>query len=300
MDEQNIKKGLNIYLYYWTIPAFFIFMAVNLFMKNFKLDIDANPMLSVVSFLFGFILSITFSMILTRYHSLKNNLSVETGKLIMLYSFSKHLGERFHERIKELIDEYTIITLRDYTNYGQGREVFFKFNQSIDLMNSKTDLQKNCVSSFFSELRAWSEVREGLEVLTEKRTEIALKLAIYTLGVILICLLFLNRGDIFTNTLFIVLSTIIVFIFLIIEDYDHLHIGDYAINISNSEELFDMIEKDRYYPENVLNRVNLEKGRMYRIGIFDKKEGKEKIYSIRYSPVFNTRVKALADRVRGR
>lgn len=118
--------------------------------------------------------------------------------------------------------------------------------------------------------------------------------------IILIVLLFLNRADTFTNTLFIVLSTIIVFIFLIIEDYDHLHIGDYAINISNSEELFDMIEKDRYYSENVINRVHLEKGRMYRIGIFDKKEGKEKIYSIRYSSIFNTRVKILADRIRGR
>ena len=114
----------------------------------------------------------------------------------------------------------------------------------------------------------------------------------------LILLLFLNRGDPFTNLLFVLLSTIIVFIFLIIEDYDDLKIGDYKANISNSEQIFDLIEKDRYYPEEILSRVELERGKKYRIGILDEKDGKEKIFDILYNPEFKSKVKFLVDKLK--
>ena len=72
------------------------------------------------------------------------------------------------------------------------------------------------------------------------------------LAISLIVLLFLNRGDLLSNLLFIVLSTTIVFILLIIEDYEALRIGDYLYNISNSEQIFDLIGKERYYPKTIM------------------------------------------------
>ena len=299
VGEHQIKKGADFYWYYWTIPAFFIFLVINSVFGMIKVvNMNMSLMISVVSFLFGFLLSITFSMIIARYNSLKNDLAEETSKLVVMYNFSKHLGDKFHETIKDLIDEYTRVTLRDYVHYSVGRPIFTKVMDSLDLIEAKTSFQKNCASSFFSELRSWAEVRERLEVLTEKRAELSLNVAIYVLGGFLSALLFLNRGDSFTDTIFVILSTIIVFIFLIIEDYDHLHIGDYVINISNSEELFDLIGADRYYPNEVLGKIVLEKGRMYRIGIKDR-TGKETIYSIRYTPVFNTKLKVFVDKIKG-
>ena len=81
-----------------------------------------------------------------------------------------------------------------------------------------------------------------------------------------------------------VLSTVIVFILLIIEDYESLRIGGYTYNAANSEQLFDLLGVRRYYPASVLGRVVLEPGKIYRIGVYDKSIGKDKIVDMRYSP----------------
>ena len=114
-----------------------------------------------------------------------------------------------------------------------------------------------------------------------------MKIANYVLAIILISLLFLNRGDLLSNILFIVLSTTVVFILLIIEDYEDLRIGDYINNISNSEQIFDILERERYYPENLVGKVTLEEGRKYRIGIYDAKKKIEKIIVIEYTKNFD-------------
>ena len=102
----------------------------------------------------------------------------------------------------------------------------------------------------------------------------------------------------FTNLLFIILSTVIIFIFFIIEDYDNLRIGDYTYNISNSEQIFDLIEKPRYYPEEILKRVKLKRGVQYRIGLFNEKTKQEKIVTVTYNPEFNYYLRLLARKFR--
>ena len=97
-----------------------------------------------------------------------------------------------------------------------------------------------------------------------------------------------------------ILSTTIIFIFLIIEDYDDLRIGDYSYNISNSEQIFDLIGKERYYPENILARVRLEKGKKYRIGFYDTREKEERIFLMTYNPGFIFKIHDLAAKFKGK
>ncbi len=314
MEEKRIKKGWDIYLYYWTIFALVIFWLVNYYSRNFKVQFsDISLMISVLSFLFGFLVNINFSMLMFRINALKSDLAAETGRLVSLYSFSKNLGAQFHEKVRELIDEYTINTLRNYDNYEVGRSVLYRMHQDLELIENKNDTERNkdfvshvsptqkkseglgdfqklCASSFVSALSDWEQIRERLEYLTSTKTEWSLKIAAYLLGSLLIVLLFLNRGDTFSNSLFVILSTVIVFLFLLIEDYDSLRIGDYAMNISNSEQLFDLIGKERYYPEKILGRVRLEVGKTYRIGVYNQKEKQERIFRIVYSPNFKFRL----------
>ncbi len=301
MSEYKIKKGINVYWYYWTVPVFFAFLFLNYFSNYFKLpDFKLDLMISVVTFLFGFIISITFSLIIKRVGSLKESLTTETGRLVSMYHLSEGLGKKFHELVRETIDEYTLLTLRYYTTYELGRKPVDKLYENIKLMEIKSEIDKTKAYSFLYALGEFEPIRERIEYLTGTSVEWSLKFTTYVLGVILILLLFLNRGDPFTNLLFVILSTIIVFIFFIIEDYDDLKIGDYNANISNSEQIFDLIEKDRYYPEEILSRVKLERGRKYRIGIMDEKEGKEKIFEITYTPEFKGRVKGLVNKFKVR
>ena len=283
VKQGKIKKGLHIYLYYWTILILIVFILINYFCKDFKVaNLNIGLMVSIVSFLFGFLITITFSMLLSRVSSLKDDLAAETGKIVSIFLLSKYLGERFHKKIRERIDEYTINTLRDYEHYDIGRKDIYGIYSYLKSIKIQKNNQNQIANSFLYILGEWETVREKLENLTGRRTEWSLKFADYILGIILIGLLFLNRGDLFTNLLFISLSTIIVFIFLIIEDYDNLRIGDYSYNISNSEQIFDLIGKDRYYPEDIINRVKLQKGRKYRIGFYDKKRKREEIVGARY------------------
>jgi len=296
MNKEEIKKGLNIYLYYWTIVAFFVFYLIHILLidvnrdsLNFDLGI-IDLMTSAVSFLFGFLITISFSMLLSRTASLREVLSTETGRLISLYLYSKHLGEKFNKIIKDKIDEYTIRTLKDYTNYEVGREIIYSIHNELDKAEIKNAHHKCIFESFLYVLSELEPTREKLESLTGRKLIWSLKLSNYLLGIILIFLLFINRGDSLSNILFIILSTIIIFILLIIEDYDNLKIGAYHFNISDSEQIFDLIGKDRYYPKNILKMAQLEEGKLYRVGIYDSREKKEKIYKMRYSPYFKSKM----------
>ena len=274
--DKKIKKGFNIYLYYWAVIAFFFFIVLNYFSRNIRIKaLDVGLMISVVSFLFGFLINITFSMLLSRINNLKETLAIEAGRLTSMFLLSKKLGKQFHEKITSRIDDYTIKTLKNYTNYSVSGESIYGIYEDTKDMEVKTAQQEAMSNSFLYVLGELSPIREKLEYLTARRIEWSLRFSNYLLGSIIIILLFLNRGDAFTNILFIILSTIIVFILLIIEDYDNLRIGDYTYNISNSEQIFDLIKKPRYYPREILSKVKLKKGKKYRIGI--SKNGKEEI-----------------------
>lgn len=287
--EGEIKKGWNIYHYYFTAVIFIVFILINYFSRDFKVEsLNIPMMISVVTFLFGFLTNVNFSMLLKKVHSLKEALSDETAKLVSMFLLSKNLGKEFHNKITDLIDNYTILTLRNYKNYEVGREFVYSMYEILPDIEITSEHKKAISGSFINCLNEFEKVREELEYLTSSKMEISLKIANYLLGFILIILLFFNRGDIFTNMLFIILSTTVIFIFLIVEDYDDMKIEDYRSNISNSEQIFDLIGRERYYPQEVLNRVKLIKGRKYRIGVFDSKEGKEKIYTLDYGKKNNS------------
>jgi len=301
MGEEDIKKRWNIYLYYWTIPVFIVFFVINYFTRNFRIEaLNINLMISVVSFLFGFLITITFSMLLNRVSALKDALAIEAGRLVSLYHLSKNLGKEFHEKITQRIDDYTVNTLRDYTNYDISREAMYGIYSDLQYAQVEDKKQEGNYGSFLYILGEFETLRERLEYLTSRRVEWSLKAAGYMLGSILMILLFLNRGDTFSNTLFILLSTIIIFIFLIIEDYDNLRIGDYTYNISNSEQIFDLIGKERYYPKEVLSKARLIFGETYRIGILDKKTNKEKMVNIKYNPTLKSKIEFLKGKFKGR
>jgi len=232
-------------------------------------------------------------MVLSRLNALKEATAIETSRLTSLFQLSKYLGTEFHERVKNFMDEYTRLTLRDYEKYEVGRDSVYSLYDSFRLMDLKNEHKKIIASSFFQSLGDFGVVREKLEYLTKMKMLKAMKIANLVLALILITLLFLNRGETFTGTLFVLLSTTIIFLLLILEDYDNLKIGEYAINISNAEQLFDLIDKERYYPEILLSKVKLEEGRTYRIGFYDKKENNEKIVNLVYNHSFNLKLNNL-------
>lgn len=282
MQKIKIKRGSGLYLYHLTLVFLVAFVLINTYVDVWKIEsLDLNLMISVVSFLFGFLITITFSMLLSKMSLLKDALATEAGRLVSLFLLSKQLGKAFHDKIAKRIDDYTIHTLREYTNYSVSRNCIYGIYDDMEFMETKTSNQGVLASSFNYILGELEPVREKLEYLTSRRVEWPLKFTNYLLGIILIALLFFNRGEPFTNALFIALSTVVVFIFLIMEDFDNLKIGDYTYNISNSEQIFDLMGKERYYPEGVLARVKLERGKKYRIGIKDK-AGKEKVVVMEY------------------
>ena len=182
----------------------------------------------------------------------------------------------FYEKreIKKRVDNYTVETLSNLTKYEEGRKDLYGIYEDLKSVEVKNSKQAGMCESFCDSLSSFSSIREKIEFLTEKRLLKSIKFTNYVLGTILISLLFLNRGEIFTNSLFIILSTVIVFIILIIEDYDNLRIGEYNLSASNAEQIFDLIGHIRYYPKRLLKQVELKKGEVYRIGFYDKKTRK--------------------------
>jgi len=283
----QIKRGLNVYLYYWVIPLFVVLVIINKVYPYYSFEgVNIGLMISVVSFLFGFFITISFSIIMNRVALLKESLAIETGRLTSLFLLSKHLGKKFHSCVKNAVDKYTIITLRYYTEYEMSRQVVYDLNDDLKFMESKSEEQKSMSNSFLYLLGEFEPTREKLEYLTRGKLLVAIKFTNYILAFVIIGLLFLNRGNVFTDILFVILSTTVFFIILIIEDYENMKIGDYSVNISNSEQIFDLIGTDRYYPKYLLSRVRLQKGRTYRVGFFNPETKIEEIVKLDYNPQF--------------
>jgi hypothetical protein len=299
--EYKLKRGFNFYIYYFVIPAFIIFAYMNYYLPFVSVgELDLKSMISVITFLFGFFISISFSMILSRVSNLRDSLATETGKIISLFKSSRFFGEVFNKKIIERIDGYTIATLRDYGHYELGREFVYEIYEDLKNLTVTNEIQKTYLSSFLSTLNDFENVHEKIEALTSEKMLLAMRLANYILAGLFVSFLFLNRGDLFTDALFVILSTVIVFILLIIEDYENLNIGDYINNISNSEQIFDLIGKDRYYPKSILGRVRLEKGRKYRIGVDNPKTKEEKIFNLSYDSNFDFNLGRFARAVYGK
>ena len=225
-------------------------------------------------------------MILSRASNLRDSLANETSRIVSLFKYSKFFGETFSRKITERIDGYTIATLRNYDHYEVGREFLYEIYEDLKNIAITTEIQKTYLSSCLTTLNEFESMHEKIEALTSEKMLFAMKLANYALAGLLIFLLFLNRGNIFTDILFVMLSTVIIFILLIIEDYESLNIGDYTANVSNSEQIFDLIGKERYYSYSILGRISLEKGRIYRIGIYNPKSKEEKIFNLAYNSNF--------------
>ncbi|MBU2562249.1 MAG: hypothetical protein KKF68_01145 [Nanoarchaeota archaeon] len=292
--SNQIKKGLNLYLYYWVIPLLLVLILINKFYPYYSFgDVNIGLMISVVSFLFGFFITISFSLIMNRVALLKESLAIETGRLASLFLLSKHLGKEFHNRVKNAIDKYTITTLRYYAEYEMGREIIYQINDNLNLMEMKNERQRTIGGSFLYILGEFEPTREKLEYLTKGKLMGAIKITNYTLAFLIIGLLFLNRGNIFTDILFVILSATVFFALLIIEDYQNLKIGDYSANISNSEQIFDLIQTERYYPRYLINRVKLKRGKNYRIGFFNPKTRVEEIVVLEYNPKFWKKMQGL-------
>ena len=287
-EDYKLKRRFYIYIYYFVIPAFIVFSYVNYHVPFVNVEqLDLRTMLSVVTFLLGFFISISFSMILSRASKLRDSLAMETGRIVSLYKYSKFFGETFNKKIIERIDGYTIATLRNLGHYEAGREFLYEIYEDLKNITITNEIQNTYLSSFLTTLNEFESMHEKIEALTSEKMLFAMKFANYVLAGLLIVLLFLNRGNIFTDILFVIVSTVIVFILLIIEDYESLNIGDYAVNVSNSEQIFDLIGKERYYPYAILGRTNLERGRIYRIGVYDTKLKEEKIFNFAYNSNFH-------------
>jgi hypothetical protein len=192
MGDDLIKQGYNIYSYYWTIIALFVFLSINFFSRNFKVEaLNIQMMVSIVSFLFGFFISITFTMLFSRVIALKDHLAGETGRLVNLFHLSKFLGDEFHKKVINRIDNYTIKTLKYYTNYEAGREEIYGLYDDLRSIPKESRAQNSIyIGSFLSNLADLEEIREKLEYLTSKRAEWSLKFADLILGSLLIVFFF--------------------------------------------------------------------------------------------------------------
>ena len=193
--EYKLKGRFYIYIYYFVIPAFIIFSYVNYHSPFVNVEqLDLRMMLSVVTFLFGFFISISFSMILSRASNLRDSLATETGKIVSLYKYSKFFGETFSKKITERIDGYTLATLRNYHHYEAGREFIYEIYEDLRNLTITNELHKTYLSSFLSTLNDLENMHEKIEALTSEKLLLAMKLTNYVLASLIISLLFLNRG----------------------------------------------------------------------------------------------------------
>jgi len=283
MKNNSIKKGLGTYLYYWTIVGFLIFLLINYFFKDFKTEnLNVGMMISAVTFLFGLLVGSNFSMLRSRLGNLKEVMAIETGRFINLFYLSEKLGGKFHEQIKKRIDRYTIQALSYFQKYEAGRKEIFGIYKDLDLVKPKSKSQELYLRLFLFNLGEIMPIRRKIEYFSKKYQITAMKFVNYALGFILILLLFLNRSNFFTEVLFVILSTIVIFVLLIIEDYDDLKIGAYTLGVSNAEQIFDLIGEKRYYPKKLLKNAEIKKGDICRVGYFDKQSKKHIVKEVKF------------------
>ncbi|PIP65781.1 hypothetical protein COU77_03990 [Candidatus Peregrinibacteria bacterium CG10_big_fil_rev_8_21_14_0_10_49_16] len=226
-------------------------------------------LLTVSTFLFAILAGFYLSRINQRYDLVRGLLAEEDADWLTFYESSNFFEPKLREEVRELLDEYYIRTMdTDTMDYYKRTRVIFKKVHGALHRAKPVDFP---VITYMVELLANIEkTRNQISVIAAEKLRKGQWLTLIILSlIILFCLFYLQKPFIYSHVITILLSTVLVMVLLVMRDLANFRLGGELVAIESGQEMFELINKNRYYHEKLLKdgSVSIPKHiKKYRVG----------------------------------
>ncbi len=224
---------------------------------------------SFIGVLFAILSGFFIASLWDRFTKIRTLISSESASLENLYKFVEIVDKKLSAEIAGLIDRYIIKGFEYGMHEYQEKlsEEYFALYKPLDVLKNKGgDVPFTRVLNLFDQ---FTKTRK--EILSRGKDKIGAYhwTVLFLLSFLLIgfwtYIQFSGVFGIITGTVFIFA---IIAVLVIIYDLNNLTWGSEQMGTEIYERVYDVIKLPRYYPEEILNRINIPKGiKEYRIGI---------------------------------
>lgn len=264
-----------------SIISIFLFAPIGIYIHGIGSTPIVETILTVSTFLFAILAGFYISRLNSRYSDIRELVSNEDAYFFSLFKAAKVFGEKFSEKIANVVDKYYISSFEsDLDNYYKNTAPYLANIYEV-LYEIKEKSGNSTYASLFSILLSIETARNKNSVIAkEKITKSQWMVLICLTVIILSCLLYINTNQMFSQFLIIIMSAMLVLILLTIRDLQNLRIGGKMMPVLESgQEVLESMGKLRYYNQNLIDKKVMEipKGiKKYRLGLHNPGE-KEKI-----------------------
>lgn len=270
----NLRNFLIIFFSY-----VFFFFIVFLYDNSIQYEYEwAKAILGPTTFVFSIILGFTITNRKNRLESVRTSLKEGDAALLDIFHFSKVFGNKIHEEIKDLLDEYMMSTL-DYRLIDFEMSVP-KLQNLLDYIieltprSKKEDFAKNNMTY---ELRNLMKYHKDVNHWANETMDPLKQAGLFILGsVIVFIMIILDDNSGFSTFITPLITTALVLILIVVRDLNSLRWKEKHWIWYPLIELYKEMNLVPYIPEPVLRtkrikRKDLKHLKSYRIAYYKSK-----------------------------
>jgi hypothetical protein len=249
--------------------AFIVFVFITIAIPGKGPSEDIRTILTVSTFLFAILAGFFLARLNKRYNQIREYVALEDANLLTLYKTSTLSGEKFSNKIRNLLDKYYIISYDYYVAASYKENGAYLF-QIYDILKTLPSKFSTVLGALLGQLKKIEENRNNSSaLLEEKLTKGQWSILTLLVGIILFCIFSLKTEQIYSHIITILLSTVLILILLVLRDLQNLRLrGGQMIMEESGQEVLEFMGLKRYYNNSYLSEVKLPHDvKEYRIGL---------------------------------
>lgn len=231
--------------------AFVVFVVAAIVMPIGEPASEAELILTVSTFLFAILAGFFISRSNGRYNQMRELIAAEDAMWLSVYEYSRFFGNKFSEKITDIIERYYITVLSTELGeyYKQSAKYLHELYDEFIVVKIKPGSNAEQIfDEMVGTVSSIEDVRNKSSVLTlERLTKGQWGVLILLAAIIIFSVFVLKGGIIYSNVTTVLLSTILVLILLTIRDLENFKLSGQTLVIESAQENLEAMGKLRYY-----------------------------------------------------
>lgn len=216
----------------------------------------AELILTVGTFLFAILSGFYLSRMNGRYDTIRELITQEDAAFLAFYKTSQIYGEKFTSKIRHLLDQYYIISYDlNLSNqaYKQTAPFYLRMWDEVTKVKVSGAKSEAAYQNLLTQLTDLESVRNRISTISEERLGFGQwSMLILLAGLVLASIFFIDIDLAFFRAIFIILSTVMVLILLLLRDLQNFMLGGKFFAEESGQEVLECIGKQRYYNQHVV------------------------------------------------
>ncbi|MFA6405077.1 MAG: hypothetical protein WCW03_03715 [Candidatus Paceibacterota bacterium] len=239
----------------------------------FKFNFDVASIITVTSLLFAILVGFFIAAATSNYLALQSLIANEDAGLIAIYNYCNIIAPERISKVVDIIDRYAIAALSfELTEYVDRTQTEFDdLNKTVEEIDFKDGRGEQLIQSLYEKKNDLYNTRQNIALVARRIVTKSHWFVLGSLAILIDLLILAIRDGSFLSSLTTGILLIVTYITLsLLSDIDNNHFLEQAFSYDNSQQVFKILGKPRYYAESFLknSRITKPKG-SYRTGYYN-------------------------------